>query len=191
CSVVLAKGERGHPTVMESVGRIFEFSAGNAVDGLLRHGNFVTKGPSEARFRCVASLVPRSNGMAIRVELTSTEATQADVGALVVPVYAGGLERQKHFTKLDSAVGQALSAHAAALEFKANLNQVLDFPTAGKLPASRVVLVGLGPKKGGNEANLRHAIGTGVRVAINVPNIGVVLPEGVGGATLRAVAEGA
>lgn len=129
--------------------------------------------------------------MAIRVELTSTEATQAEVGALVVPVYTGGLERQKHFAKVDAALGQALSKHVAAMEFKAGLNQVLDFPTSGKLPASRVVLVGLGPKKGGGEPSLRHAIGSGVRAVLNVPVVGVVLPEGLGGATLRAVAEGA
>ncbi len=129
--------------------------------------------------------------MAIRVELTSVEATQANVGALIVPVYAGGLERQKHFTRVDAALGDALSVHVANQEFKAGLNQVLDFPTAGRLPASRVVLVGLGPKKGSSEANLRHALGAGVRAVLNVPKLGVVLPEGVGGETLRAVAEGA
>lgn len=129
--------------------------------------------------------------MAIRVEVTSAEATQAEVGALVVPVYAGGLERQKHFAKIDAALGQALSAHVTASEFKAGLNQVLDFPTSGKLPAARVVLVGLGPKKGNAEANLRHAIGAGVRVVVNVPSVAVVLPEGLGGNTLRTAAEGA
>lgn len=129
--------------------------------------------------------------MAIRVELNSAEAGTAEVGALVVPVYAGGLERQKHIAKIDLALGHALSAHAAGLEFKAGLNQVLDFPTAGKLPAARVVLVGLGPKKGSGEAALRHAIGAGVRAVLNVPKVGIVLPEGIGGETLRAVAEGA
>jgi leucyl aminopeptidase len=128
--------------------------------------------------------------MAIRVELTSVEATEANVGALIVPVYAGGLERQKHFARIDAALGDSLSAHVANVEFKAGANQVLDFPTAGRLPASRVILVGLGPKKGGTEAMLRHAIGSGVRAALNVPKLGVVLPEGIGGTALRAVAEG-
>ncbi len=41
---------------MGTVGGIFEFSAGNAVDGLPPRGNFVTKEPSEARSHRVASV---------------------------------------------------------------------------------------------------------------------------------------
>lgn len=129
--------------------------------------------------------------MAIRVELASTEATQANVGALIVPVYAGGLERQKHFTHIDGALDGALSSHVTDAEFKAGPNQVLDFPTAGKLAAGRVILVGLGPKKGHSDATLRHAVGAGVRAALNVTKLALVLPDGVNGETLRAVAEGA
>lgn len=128
--------------------------------------------------------------MAIQVDLSSAEASTAEVGALVLPVFAGELGRQKHFSALDQLVDGQLSAHASAAEFAAGLNQALEFPTLGRLKAPRLVLVGLGPKRGVSDASLRHALATGLRSVASVTSVGVVLPETIKGATMRAVAEG-
>lgn len=129
--------------------------------------------------------------MAIRVEITATEAARDEVEALILPVFAGGLDRQKHFTKVDAALGNVLGAELLAAEFKALANQTLDFPTFAKIPAARVIVVGLGMKKGFGDATLRHALATALRAASNVNRVGIVLPEGVEGPSLRAVAEAA
>jgi leucyl aminopeptidase len=129
--------------------------------------------------------------MAIRVEITAAEPTRDEVEALILPIFAGGLDRQKHFTKIDAALENTLSAEMLATDFKATANQVLDIPTFGKIPAARVLVVGLGLKKGSSDATLRHALATAVRAMCNVPRVGIVLPEGLEGVALRGVAEAA
>lgn len=129
--------------------------------------------------------------MAIRVEITAAEATSDQVETLILPIFSGGLERQKHFGKVDAVLGNTLSNEVTATEFKALANQVLDVPTFGQITPKRVLLVGLGPKKGFTDATLRHALGSGLRAAGSVNSVGIALPEGVEGASLRAVAEGA
>ena len=128
--------------------------------------------------------------MAIRVDLSSADAASAEVGALVIPVFAGDLDRQKHFSRLDQVLQGAISAHATAAEFLAAPSQTLELSTLGRLPAARLVLVGLGPKRGSTDAALRHAVAAGVRGVLGVPQVGVILPEASKGASLRAVAEG-
>jgi leucyl aminopeptidase len=127
--------------------------------------------------------------MPIRVEITAAEATRDEVETLILPIYAGGVERQKHFSKVDIALAQTLSHELKTAEFKALANQILELPTFGKLPASKVIVVGLGPKKTASHATVRHALATAVRFAGNVAKVGMVLPEGVEGASLRPVAE--
>src|SRR5690606_38883487 len=105
----------------------------------------------------------------------------------VIPVFAGELDRQKHFAALDKALSGALSAHAVAVEYLAGPAQTLELSTLGRLPAARLVLVGLGPKRGFNDAALRHAVAAGVRSVLDVSQVGVVLPETTKGASLRAV----
>jgi leucyl aminopeptidase len=129
--------------------------------------------------------------MAIRVEISAAEATRDEVETLVLPVFAGGVERQKHFTKLDAALQNTLSAELSATDFKAAPNQILDIPTFGKIPAARVVVVGLGLKKGFTNAGLRHALAAAVRASSNATRVGIVLPEGIDGAALRSVSEAA
>lgn len=129
--------------------------------------------------------------MAIRVEITAAEATRDEVETLILPIFSGGLERQKHFGKVDVALGHTLSSEITATEFKALANQVLDVPTFGKITAKRVLIVGLGQKKGSTDATWRHALGTAVRASSGVNRVGIALPEGVEGVSLRAVAEGA
>ncbi len=128
--------------------------------------------------------------MAIRVELSSTDPAASDVEILAIAVFEGELDKQKHLAAIDAQFDGAIAAHASHVEFKAAPNQVMDVPTLGRLPARRLLLIGLGPKRGCDDARLRHALAAGARAAASGPKLGVVLPERIQGQAMRAVAEG-
>ncbi len=128
--------------------------------------------------------------MAIRVELSSTNPTASDVEILAIAVYEDELNKQRHLTAIDAEFDGAIVAHAAHVEFKGAPNQVLDVPTLGRLSARRLLLVGLGPKRGLDDARLRHALASGARAASGGSKLGVVLPDRIQGQVMRAAAEG-
>lgn len=128
--------------------------------------------------------------MALEVKVSSADVTAGDEGIIAVLVFAGALEKQKHLGGIDAALGGAVLTHAGNVEFQAQANQLLDVQTLGKITARRVLIVGLGPTKGFDDARLRHAVGAATRAAGGVPKLALVLPDRVKPPQLRAVAEG-
>ena len=128
--------------------------------------------------------------MALEVKLSSADVTAGDEGIIALMVFEGPLEKQKHVLSVNEALGGAVFNHVANVDFKAQTNQMADVQTLGRLTARRVLLVGLGPKKGFDDARLRHAVGAATRAAGGVPKLAMVLPERVKAPQLRAVAEG-
>jgi leucyl aminopeptidase len=126
--------------------------------------------------------------MAIRIELSTADAATADVGIVAVGVFEGAFDKQKHFAAIDQALGGALGTQLKTVEFGAALCQVIDMPTLGKLPARRVLVVGLGAKRDLDAGKLRHAIASVTRVAGSVPKLALSLPE-FPADLLRATAE--
>lgn len=127
--------------------------------------------------------------MAIQIRISTATSTEGEEGIIAVAVFEGGLDKQKHLEGVDEALGGALSAHASNVEFQGKANRVLDLPTHGKIKARRVLLVGLGPKKGFGASRIRHALATAVRAAGSAPKLALVLPERIKGEDLRAVGE--
>ncbi len=130
--------------------------------------------------------------MAIKLELSSKDVLQAPAAALAILVFEGALSKQAHFAAVDDAVGGALSEQATTGDFTGAEGQALELATLGGLTARRVLLVGLGAKRGFGGARIRHALATAVRsVALTgkVASLAVVLPEQVKGPLMRAAGE--
>jgi leucyl aminopeptidase len=126
--------------------------------------------------------------MAIRIELSAAQAVSGDAGIIAVAVFEGVLDKQKHFAAIDEALGGALATQLSTVEFRAQLCQIVEMPTLGKIAARRVLVVGLGAKRDLDAGRLRHAIATATRAAGSVPKLAVVLPE-LKADLLRAAAE--
>lgn len=106
--------------------------------------------------------------MKLNVKTGSPEAEKADL------VVLGLFEEPKTLTDTASAMNQALGGVIADLldsgDFKAKQHQTLLLPTAGKLPAKRVLLLGLGKQADFKLENLRQAAG---KMATTVRDLGV------------------
>ena len=99
--------------------------------------------------------------------------------------------------RVDSLLNGSLSYLVKNKEFKAELNETYLFPTLGKLPAKRILLVGLGKKKDFSVDVSRQAAATAVQAAkkANLSSLlALLFGAGVKGPTAelaQALAEGA
>jgi len=136
-----------------------------------------------------------------QVELTASDPLEIHAGLLALPIFEEDLAGGPNgvVRELDRRLGAHLASAAAEEDFQAKAGQTLQIRTLGKLPAPRVLLLGLGSRalapaqaRAGFEA-LRVAGGNAGRVAARggVERVAVVVPpemDGAGGA--RAIAEG-
>src|SRR5688572_27514063 len=84
--------------------------------------------------------------------------------ALIVPILSGngfGAEGSP-FAQLDAAFEGELSRLAADARFTGQTAKVLALPTLGRLPARRIILVGLGAGDDATAASLSKAWGAAV-----------------------------
>ncbi|HET7874461.1 MAG TPA: leucyl aminopeptidase, partial [Methylomirabilota bacterium] len=92
-------------------------------------------------------------------------------------------------------LGGLLSRVLKTEQFEGKTGQVSHFLTGGRLPAARLLAVGLGPKKGSDAEALRRGASTGVRRAreLGAATVAVFLPSEVVPARERAqaIVEGA
>jgi leucyl aminopeptidase len=128
--------------------------------------------------------------MAISVQVSTADITDAKDGVVATLVFDQALAKQKQFAQLDGLLEGALTGQVSHVEYRGRVNAVLDVPTLGKIAARRVLVVGLGPKRGFDAARLREAVAVAARAAGSAPNLGILLPDGVQGSQLRQVAEG-
>ena len=114
--------------------------------------------------------------MQVKVQVGRAETTSAEV--LVVTHCEGeGLAKQDA-ALLDWALGGSLRKLVQSKEFEGKANEVLLYHTNGKVPAKRLVLVGLGKKNEVTLETIRQAMGSAakrVRQA-KVGSFAVVLP---------------
>jgi leucyl aminopeptidase len=90
-----------------------------------------------------------------RQGLVATEEAEA----LVLLHCEGEALSKPDMTVLDKALGGALHELLRSKEFEGKANEVLLFHTQGKLPAKRLILVGLGKKKDAGLDQIRQAMG--------------------------------
>jgi leucyl aminopeptidase len=92
---------------------------------------------------------------------------------------------------IDAAVGGGLASLVSREEFTGKRDQTLGFPTLGRTPHARIVLLGLGERRGMTTADIRAFAGRAARAANNERAATMVLglPDGLQ-RHLRYVAEG-
>ncbi len=128
----------------------------------------------------------------MQIELAVSDVSRVDADILVIPVAEGVLAKQRSFAALDQALGGAVGRLAAAEEFQGKAEQTMDLVTLGKLRAPRVVLVGIGHRRGADPAALRSYAAVAARAAnaAKARSMALELPDRTAGADLRPVAEG-
>jgi leucyl aminopeptidase len=130
--------------------------------------------------------------MPLSLKLSSRTLLECDSEVIALGVMESPFDKQKALVQLDEALSKKLLPHAGRAKFTGGVGQVLDVPTLGQLPAGRVVLVGLGKAKRGNDlATLRTLAATAARQAISAASLGLFPPDKTSGAeALRAIGEG-
>lgn len=130
--------------------------------------------------------------MTLRITFAPSPVEQTRADALAIPVILGTLDSDPTIEILDRALDGQLRIVCNRAEFTGRTDQIFELPTLGKLPAARIVLIGIGDEGELDEPRLRHFAGV---VARNANNLGVAelaleLPWKLGAAELRAIAEG-
>ena len=114
--------------------------------------------------------------MQVTVQVEQAETASAEV--LVLTHCEGEALAKQGAAPLDRALGGSLSKLVQSKEFEGNANEVLLYHTQDKVPAKRLVLVGLGKKNEVTLETIRQAMGSAakrVRQA-KVGSFAVVLP---------------
>ncbi|HLS89014.1 MAG TPA: leucyl aminopeptidase [Sphingobacteriaceae bacterium] len=123
--------------------------------------------------------------------------TEVQCDALVVNLFKGVTEPGGATGAVDQALDGAISEAIARGEFTGKLYETLVLPTFGRLPARRVIVVGLGPREGFNAHRARNVAAAAARRARQGAARAVatiVHGAGIGGmepaAAAQALAEG-
>ncbi len=128
----------------------------------------------------------------------SQDATRAKADVIIVPVFESELTDKKGpsepLATLNKRLRGLLADVAAQEGFRGKADQTFVFHTHGKLPSTRVVLVGVGARARATTESLRLAIGRGVKAAARVKAksaLVTLLADRPLDEDLRAVVEGA
>ena len=128
----------------------------------------------------------------MNIRIQQGEITQGKCDVLVLGAFAGTQTYTGVARTVDRALGGLLTSVTAEEQFGGKEGDVLTLHTHGKLPASRVVVVGLGDKKNFNTESIRRAAGTMMKTAkrseaksIHAPLLGM----GVNGVTAADAAQ--
>ncbi len=124
----------------------------------------------------------------MKISLSTDSITRVKADLLAVGVGAGRLGKDPDLKSLDQAMGGLLSRAAKDEGFKGDKGEVLKVPTEGRIPASWVVLVGVG--EGAPAPHATHAVAVcGAQAAKQHKTLAVV-PVDTDVASVRAAAEG-
>ena len=131
--------------------------------------------------------------MRVRVSQGPLSETRAD--ALVVGRHSDEARLAREAAPVDRALGGLLLRALREERFEARVGQIAHVHGAGRLPATRVVVVGMGPRAECTEETVRRAASAGARRArdlgarsVAVPLLGTRLPAA---ARAQAIVEGA
>lgn len=120
-----------------------------------------------------------------------------EAGAIIVEAYEGAGTPEGDAARVDAAMGGAISQSMAQGEVKGKPGEVTILHSLGKLPATRVAVVGLGKKSDLNPEKVRSAVAAACRT-LQKKNVSTAAaaPLGAGAAGIdeavaaRAIAEG-
>lgn len=130
--------------------------------------------------------------MPLKIQLASADALETTADVVAVAVHAGASVKEGPLAALDRALGGGLAKLVLQEDFKGKKDQLLELSTLGRLAASRLLVVGLGPREKLTDADLRTYAARVARAANNgkATSLALTVPEGISGARLRFLAEG-
>ncbi len=94
--------------------------------------------------------------------------TEAQADLLAIPIFGDKLSESAVIGALDERMGGVVRPILEEEGFKARPQQTVVIHAQGKLPAKRVLLIGLGPEKDASPADLRHAAAKAAKTARSV-----------------------
>jgi len=131
--------------------------------------------------------------MALSISLNKGELALLDTDAVAVWVTEGELGKQKQIAPILAAFGDSLLELAKLRGFKGKADSVLDVPTLGKLPAKRVIFIGVGAKRNLNSSIVLRkyaAVASRVAQAGRAKSLSLAGPPKGGAEAVRAISEG-
>ena len=133
--------------------------------------------------------------MPLKISVRSDKPFDASGDVVIVGVWASSNPKKPSFpeavAEADRKLDGALLKHLAKEEFTGKRDQTLSVQTLGRLPASKLVLIGLGDRNAAKDPEIRAFAAKAARAAMGekAKSFTVVAPSGVE-ARLRALAEG-
>ena len=114
----------------------------------------------------------------MKIHVSTDSPLHTSVDALALPVFSDG-DPADAVVKVDKPLGGILKEMWRTGEIKAREDEVTVLPVADKLPAKRVIVVGLGPASNGDAAAMARFAGVAVRAAQRrgIGSIAFVMPE--------------
>ena len=129
--------------------------------------------------------------MPIQIVPSGEEPTGIACDALLIgAVKSDGSAQLMGGEAIDQALDGQVSEYLNATNFKAGVGDTVVIPTLGRLPASSLVVVGLGPDSGVSPSVLRRASGTAARRLAERTSIATTLARDAGPEGAAAVVEG-
>jgi len=134
----------------------------------------------------------------MEIEVIAGDITRIETGAIIVDFFEGMESPDGNLAVIDKDLDGAISQLIGQGEIKGKLNEITIIHSLGRLPATRVVVVGLGKKEELSQDRVRMAVGEACRLLQQkgIDNVAAVaLGAGVAGISLegaaQAVTEGA
>ncbi|HMA96107.1 MAG TPA: M17 family peptidase N-terminal domain-containing protein, partial [Polyangiaceae bacterium] len=94
--------------------------------------------------------------MTLRITFAPSAVEQTRADALAIPVVLGSLDSDTSIESLDRALDGQLRNLCNRAEFTGRADQVFEVSTLGRLPAARIILIGIGEESELDEPRLRH-----------------------------------
>ena len=101
----------------------------------------------------------------MKVDVSARSLVEAPEDALVLECYAGEERTGPEMRRVDVALGGLLTLALRDQRFEGRVAEIADVHTGGRLPAKRVLVVGLGPRAECTAETLRRAAAAAVRRA--------------------------
>ncbi len=117
--------------------------------------------------------------MSLAFSVSAADPTTVEVDVTAIGVLDSAFDKQKPLAQLDAALDGELFKHLERAQFRATPDQTLAVPTLGKLPSAHLLLVGLGPKRGMDEARIRRFAALTSRTAqgLGATSLALIAPD--------------
>jgi leucyl aminopeptidase len=130
--------------------------------------------------------------MPLKLQVVAADPLETKVDLLAVGVVEGDRAKTSTLAPFHRAFGGGLAELFAREDFRGKKDQRLVVPTLGRLPADKILFLGLGQVEASRDADLRLFAAAAGKAALGdkATSLALVIPEGLAPERLRFLAEG-